>query len=102
LGSRAQLYSDGGSRLCQVKIALRVQRAWSTVLTAGPCRVRIMRMKERLSGPETEPARDEWVRVYPDRPAYQKLHLCQYLVELPEPGTEALGDEQTPSSFTVE
>ena len=64
-------------------------------MTAGPCRVRIARMKERLSGPETEPARDEWVRVYPDRPAYQKLHLCQYLAELPELGIEAPGDEQT-------
>jgi hypothetical protein len=53
-------------------------------------------MKESPISPELELARDEWVRVHPDdRPAYQRLHLCQYLAELPELGTETPGDQQT-------
>ena len=32
-------------------------------------------------------AQDEWVRVDPDQPVYQSLHLCLYLAELPELNT---------------
>ena len=36
---------------------------------------------------------DSWVKVDPDAPAYQRLHLCKYLSELPE-----LSSEQTPDT----
>ena len=52
-------------------------------------------MKDKPSAIEPQPARDEWVRVDPDQPAYQKLHLCQYLAELPEFEGDEPGKEQT-------
>ena len=51
-----------------------------------------MNDKENVTKPE--PARDEWVRVNPDKPAYQRLHLCQYLAELPELEPNQPAEEQ--------
>jgi len=39
-------------------------------------------------------ASDTWVRVWPDQPPYERLHLCTYLAELPELGKEAAPEEQ--------
>jgi hypothetical protein len=64
------------------------------ILTVLRWRAKISVMKDEPSGIEPGPARDEWVRVNPDQPAYQKLHLCEYLAELPELGTEEPGKEQ--------
>ena len=52
-------------------------------------------MKDEPGAIEPQPAWDEWVRVNPDQPAYQKLHLCQYLAELPEFEGDQPGKEQT-------
>jgi len=38
---------------------------------------------------------DSWVRVNPDEPTYQRLHLCKYLAELPD-----LSSGQTPDTPT--
>jgi len=49
--------------------------------------IRIGCMKDEQQQPirvESEPARDEWVRVNPERSPYQRLHLCTYLAELPD------------------
>ncbi|HME44323.1 MAG TPA: hypothetical protein VKF36_14620 [Syntrophorhabdales bacterium] len=51
-------------------------------------------MKDEPGAIEPQPARDEWVRVNPDQPACQKLHLCQYLAELPELGEEEPAKDQ--------
>lgn len=56
----------------------------SMSLTAHGCRARIVLMEDEEKTTPTTSAQDEWVRMDPDRPAYQKLHLCLYLAELPE------------------
>jgi hypothetical protein len=38
---------------------------------------------------------DSWVKVNPDEPAYQRLHLCKYLAELPELSSEQIPDTPT-------
>ena len=58
-------------------------------------RARIVSMKDEPSDIEPEPAPDEWVRLSPHQPAYQKLHLCHYLAELPELEGDEPGKEQT-------
>ena len=64
------------------------------VLTVVRRRIKIIEMKDKENATKPEAARDEWVRVSPDKPAYQKLHLCQYLAELPELGTDRPAEEQ--------
>jgi hypothetical protein len=51
-------------------------------------------MEEKDEKPEPQ-ASDTWVRVYPDQPPYQRLHLCTYLAELPELGEEDTPEEQS-------
>jgi hypothetical protein len=41
-----------------------------------------------------KPSRDSWVKVNPEKPAYQRLHLCKYLAELPELPSEDVPDTQ--------
>jgi hypothetical protein len=51
-------------------------------------------MEGKDEKPELQ-ASDAWVRVWPDRPSYQRVHLCTYLAELPELGEEATPEEQS-------
>jgi len=52
-------------------------------------------MKDKQKSTEPEPTPDEWVRVNPDQPVYQKLELCHYLAEFPGFGVEEAGGEKT-------
>ena len=47
---------------------------------------------QRNQPDQPPPSRDSWVKVNPDEPAYQRLHLCKYLAELPDLSTEKQPD----------
>jgi len=94
---RAQLYSDRESPACQQKSQERLlyfARLSAWTLTVVPRQIRITNMNDKENVTKPEPARDEWVRVNPDKPAYQRLHLCQYLAELPELEPNQPAEEQ--------
>jgi len=63
-------------------------------LTATDCCARIAFMGDEEKTILWKSSQDEWVRLDPDQQAYQKLHLCRYLAELPElPTSEPSGKE---------
>jgi hypothetical protein len=64
-------------------------------LTGGVVRHRMEIMGENEQEQEENKTPDRWVKVNPDEPVYQRLHLCKYLAELPELSSEQVPDTPT-------